>query len=54
MFIIFSDIVFCFLGWGPYAYFRALEETRSNRRVEDSAVGEVGMQSDVESGKVSS
>ncbi|XP_023746271.1 putative lipid phosphate phosphatase 3, chloroplastic isoform X2 [Lactuca sativa] len=60
----FTVAIFCYLqffpapyhseGWGPYAYFRALEETRSNRRVEDSAVGEVGMQSDVESGKVSS
>ncbi|KVH97606.1 lipid phosphate phosphatase 2-like isoform X1 [Cynara cardunculus var. scolymus] len=28
-------------GWGPYAYFRALEETRSNRRVDDR-VDEVG------------
>ncbi|KAI7739244.1 hypothetical protein M8C21_004441 [Ambrosia artemisiifolia] len=24
-------------GWGPYAYFRALEEARSNRRVDQSA-----------------
>lgn len=29
-------------GWGPYAYFQALEETRSNRRV-NHPVDEVGM-----------
>lgn len=51
-------------GWGPYAYFRALEETRSNRRVERPE-DEVGMRvvgisdyepsslhNDVESGKL--
>lgn len=51
-------------GWGPYAYFRALEETRSNRTANRPA-DEVGMravgnsdyepnsvQNDVESGKL--
>ncbi|XP_071739337.1 putative lipid phosphate phosphatase 3, chloroplastic [Rutidosis leptorrhynchoides] len=40
-------------GWGPYAYFRALEETRSNRRVNHPG-GEVGIQSDqeLEAGKL--
>ncbi|KAI3763810.1 hypothetical protein L2E82_13807 [Cichorium intybus] len=51
-------------GWGPYAYFRALEETRSNRAANHPA-DEVGMravgnsdyepnsvQNDVESGKL--
>lgn len=33
-----------FSGWGPYAYFRALEETRSTRRV-SHPVDEVRTQS---------
>lgn len=27
----------CFVGWGPYAYFRVLEESLVNRRVPDAA-----------------